>query len=88
MIKSVVDDPEVRTFQQEDLVGLLLKPAVDQLAAADPDQAGPLIGPYTQFQAEVQGAMESVLFSGADPKQALGKAQDNVNAVLKDYNGE
>jgi sn-glycerol 3-phosphate transport system substrate-binding protein len=88
MVKSVVDDPEVRRFQEEDLVGLLLKPAVDQLAAADPDQAGPLIGPYTQFQAEVQGAMESVLFSGADPKQALGKAQDNVNAVLKDYNGE
>lgn len=88
MVKEVVDDPDVRKFQQEDLVGLLLKPAVDQLAAADPDQAGPLIGPYTQFQSEIQGAMESVLFSGADPKQALGKAQDNVNAILKDYNGE
>ncbi|MBX3283792.1 MAG: ABC transporter substrate-binding protein [Actinobacteria bacterium] len=87
MVKEVVDDPEVRKFQEEDLVGLLLKPAVDQLAAADPDQAGPLIGPYTKFQDEIQGAMESVLFSGADPKQALGKAQDNVNAILKDYNG-
>jgi len=87
VVKSVVDSPVVRTFQNNELVGLLLKPAVDQLAAADPDQAGPLVGPYPAFQKELQGAMESVLFSGADPKQALGKAEDNVNALLKDYNG-
>lgn len=87
MVKSVVDDPDVRKFQETALDGLLLKPAVEQLAAADPDQAGPLIGPYTQFQSSVRGALEGVLFDGQDPKAALSKAQSDVTKQLKDYNG-
>ncbi len=88
VIKSVVDDPDVRTFQETDLAGLLLKPAVDQLDQADPDQPGPLIGPYVGFQDALQSAVESVLFSGADPKQALGKAETTINDLLTAYNGD
>ncbi len=87
VIKSVVDDPDVVKFQSTALDGLLLKPAVEQLAAADPDQAGPLVGPYTQFSRILRGAMEGVLFGGKDPKPALTKAQDDVDKLLKDYNG-
>lgn len=88
VVKEVVDDPEVLDFQDGKLVGQLLKPAVEQLSTADPDQVGPLVGPYPAFQKELQGAMESVLLSGADPAQALAKAQKNVDAILKDYNGD
>lgn len=88
VVKSVVDDPDVRAFQETELDGLLLKPAVEQLAAADPDQTGPLIGPFTEFQDAVRGAMESVLFDGADPAEALGAAEDEVTAVLEDYNAD
>ncbi len=86
VVKSVVDDPDVKNFQEHDLAGLLLKPAVDQLSQADPDTPGPLIGPYSGFQSSLRGAIESVLFSGADPKQALGKAEEDINALLTDYN--
>lgn len=87
VVKAVVDDPEVREFQNTDLGGLLLKPAVEQLAAADPDQAGPLIGPYTQFEAAVRTALEGVLFDGADPGEALSTAEGDVTKLLEEYNG-
>ena len=45
IVKSVRDEPEVQAFWEDELAGVLLKPAVDQLGAADPDQPGPLIGP-------------------------------------------
>ncbi|HEX2578586.1 MAG TPA: ABC transporter substrate-binding protein [Aquihabitans sp.] len=88
VVKAVVDDPDVREFQDTALDGLLLKPAVEQLAAADPDQAGPLIGPYVEFQGEMRNALEGVLFSGADPKAAVSEAQENVTSLLQEYNGE
>ncbi len=87
VVKSVVDDPDVREFQNTALDGLLLKPAVEQLAAADPDQTGPLIGPYTAFQASMRTAIEGVLFDGDDPTEALETAEAEVTATLKDYNG-
>lgn len=87
VVKSVVDDPDVRKFQETDLAGLLLKPTVEQLAAADPDQAGPLIGPYIDFQKAIHGALEGVLFKGADPTKALAKAEGEVTDVLTAYNG-
>lgn len=86
-VKEVVDDPDVLEFQETDLAGLLLKPAVDQVAAADPDQAGPLIGPYKGFQDALRGALEGVLFDGKDPKSALGSAKSEVDTLLEDYNG-
>ena len=75
VVKSVVDDPDVREFQDTALDGLLLKPAVEQLAAADPDQTGPLIGPSPPFQDAVRGAMEGVLFERRGPGEALAAAR-------------
>ena len=87
VVKSVLDEEEVRTFWDTDVAGVLLLNAVDQLKAADPDQAGPLIGPFPAYTEAVQGALEGVLFSGADPAQALKDAEAAVNKTLTDYNG-
>lgn len=87
VIKSIVSDPDIIKFQETQLDGKLLKPAVDQLAAADPDRSGPLIGPYPAFQKILQGALESVLFKGSDPAKALSKAETDATALLEDYNG-
>lgn len=87
VLKSIVDSPEIATFQDTELDGKLLAPAVDQLATADPDRSGPLIGPYPAFQDILQGALEKVLFSGADVDQQLASAQTEATALLKDYNG-
>ena len=59
---------------------------MDQLGAADPDRTGPLIGPYTDVQAVMRSMMESVLFSGADPAEALSSAQAEATEILESYN--
>ncbi len=87
VLKSIVDSPEVATFQDTELDGKLLTPAVEQLATADPDRSGPLIGPYEAFQDILQGALEKVLFNGADVDKSLASAQAEATALFKDYNG-
>ena len=86
-VKAVEDEPDVQKFWTDDLAGVLLKPAVDQLDKADPDDPGPLIGPYTDFTDEVQKAMEGILFNHEAIGPALAKAQAQVTASLKRYAG-
>jgi sn-glycerol 3-phosphate transport system substrate-binding protein len=87
IVKSVGDQPDVQAFWKDEVAGVLLKPAVDQLADADPDEPGPLIGPYTDFTDDLENAIEGVLLSGADVDEALASAQDEVTASLERYAG-
>jgi sn-glycerol 3-phosphate transport system substrate-binding protein len=87
IIKSVADEPDVQAFWKDQVAGVLIKPAVDQLAAADPDQPGPLIGPYTDFTDNLENAIEGVLLSGDDVGSALSTAQDEVTQSLERYAG-
>jgi sn-glycerol 3-phosphate transport system substrate-binding protein len=88
IVKSVADEPEVQAFWADDLGGVLLKPAVDQLGDADPDEPGPLIGPYPDFTTELQDAIEAVLLNDADIGSSLATAEANVTASLERYAGE
>jgi sn-glycerol 3-phosphate transport system substrate-binding protein len=85
IVKSVQDQPEVQAFWADEVAGVLLKPAVDQLSAADPDQPGPLIGPYIDFTDQVQDGIESVLLGGVDVETALSTAEQNVTTSLERY---
>jgi sn-glycerol 3-phosphate transport system substrate-binding protein len=87
VVKAVQDDPEVQDFWENDLAGVLLTPAVDQLADADPDRPGPLIGPYPDESEAIQAAMEAILFTGSDSASALASAQDEVTESLQRYAG-
>ena len=49
--------------------------------------SGPLIGPYRQFQDILQGALEEVLFNGAEVDSSLATAQKEATQLLTDYNG-
>ena len=75
VVKAVNDEPEVQAFWTDDLAGVLLKPAADQLDNADPDEPGPLIGPYPDFADAVEAAIEAVLLDDADPATALADAR-------------
>jgi sn-glycerol 3-phosphate transport system substrate-binding protein len=88
IVKSVVDEPDVQAFWQDSLAGILVKPAVDQLQDADPDEPGPLIGPYTDFTDNLEAAMEAVLFDNADIESSLADAQDKVTESLERYGAE
>jgi sn-glycerol 3-phosphate transport system substrate-binding protein len=85
IVKSVQDEPDVQAFWQDDLAGVLLKPAVDQLSDADPDRPGPLIGPYSDFVDELDDAIESALFNDADAASSLATAQTAVTESLQRY---
>jgi sn-glycerol 3-phosphate transport system substrate-binding protein len=87
IVKSVQDEPDVQAFWADTVAGVLLKPAVDQLSEADPDEPGPLIGPYPDFVDELQGAIEAVLLNDADIGPALASAQDEVTESLERYAG-
>jgi sn-glycerol 3-phosphate transport system substrate-binding protein len=87
VVKSIVDDPDVQEFQDSSVSGQLLAPAAKQLAEADPDQAGPLIGPYSQYKATLRSMLEAVLFNHQDPAKAAAAAQAKVTKILQDYNG-
>lgn len=87
VVKEIISDPEIAKFRETELDGQLLGPAIDQLATADPDRSGPLIGPYRAFQEILQGALENVLFSNGSPNDSLAKAQREATELLTDYNG-
>jgi sn-glycerol 3-phosphate transport system substrate-binding protein len=87
-VKAVSEEPDIQAFWQDDLTGVLLFPAVEQFADADPDQPGPLIGPYNDETAAIQGAMEAILFNGADIDNALSDAQASVTESLQRYAGD
>ena len=86
MLKETIDDPRVADFQEKELDGNLLQPAVEQLSVADPDNSGPLIGPYQAYEDALRGAMESVLFNGGDPAGEVTKAEKSVTTALQEYN--
>jgi sn-glycerol 3-phosphate transport system substrate-binding protein len=87
MVKAVQDDPEVRDFWEQDMAGLLLSQGVEQLDEADPDEPGPLIGPYEPYREAVESAVEAVLIDGSDIDSALASAQQEVTAELERYAG-
>jgi sn-glycerol 3-phosphate transport system substrate-binding protein len=87
IVKAVQEDPDVTSFWEQDMAGLLLHTAVDQLDQVDPDNPSPLIGPYADYTDAVQRAMEEVLLDGQDVGGSLGSAQDTVTAALERYEG-
>ena len=88
IVKAVADDAEVQAFWQDEVAGVLIKPAVDQFADADPDQPGPLIGPYVDEALAIENALDAVLFDNQDVADSLAQAQDEVTQSLERYAGD
>jgi sn-glycerol 3-phosphate transport system substrate-binding protein len=87
ILKSLENEPAVQDFWQNDVAGVLLQPAIEQLDDADPDRPGPLIGPYVDFVDATQQAMEAILLDGQDIEDALGNAQSDITESLERYAG-
>jgi len=85
---QVAEQPEVKKFFTDSMAGLALKLASEQVAAVPAERAGPVVGPFDQYEKIIQSMMESVLFNGADPAEAVGKAQADLTAALRSYNDE
>jgi sn-glycerol 3-phosphate transport system substrate-binding protein len=87
IVTSVKDDPDVQRFWREDLGGLLLHTGFEQLQDANPEQPGPLIGPYVDFTDTVERMFEAVMLDGADIDDSLRSAQEDVTTSLERYSG-
>ncbi|MCU1454759.1 MAG: putative glycerol-3-phosphate transporter subunit periplasmic-binding component of superfamily [Acidimicrobiales bacterium] len=87
ILRATANEPDVQTFWQTDVAGVLLKPAYQQFVGADPKQPQPLIGPSQDFTPIIEKMLDSVLLSGADPANALARAQADATKLLQDYNG-
>jgi sn-glycerol 3-phosphate transport system substrate-binding protein len=81
------DDPAIERFWRDDVGGVLLNTGFEQLQAADPDQPGPLIGPYDDFSESLQGALEGIMLDGADIDSSLQSAEEDVTTSLERYAG-
>jgi sn-glycerol 3-phosphate transport system substrate-binding protein len=88
IVKAVEEDPEVQAFWRDELAGTLVHTAVDQLADADPDHPGPLIGPYVDEALAIENALDAVLFDDQDVTESLARAQDEVTQSLERYAGD
>jgi sn-glycerol 3-phosphate transport system substrate-binding protein len=88
IVKSVDDEEDVEAFWEQDLAGSILRVGSEQVQDADPDEPGPLIGPYTDFVDELQGAVEAVVLDGADIDSTLSAAQAEVTESLQRYAGD
>lgn len=87
VIGDVADDPRIQKFWKEDKAGQLLKVGYDELELIDPESPGPLIGPYPEYVTAAQDALEASARSGVSPKEALEKANKEVNDDLENYYG-
>lgn len=85
-VTAVADQPKVQEFWKNDMAGMSLKIASQQLKAIDPDRAGPVIGPYDEYDAIVRKMLESIILRGADIPKALSTAQADVTKAIKSYN--
>jgi sn-glycerol 3-phosphate transport system substrate-binding protein len=85
VFSGAANSPQVTRFWSDQLGGRLLKPAFDELSSVNPDNPGPLIGPYGDFVDALQTAWEAVMLQNQSPAHALAVAQRKVDAALTLY---
>ncbi len=86
---SAVDDPELQAAWTDTLSGRWLAIAYDELLnGVDPDNPGPLIGPYDEFREILRGQIEELIYNGATPEQVTTTANQETTEAIVAYNDE
>lgn len=85
IIEAVLNDPDVQSAWANDAAGQWLATAHAQLAAIDPDFAGPVIGPFTEQRKIIGDSLEAVLLGGEDPASVLAEAEELITEALQSY---
>lgn len=82
---TAAQDPELKKQWSETQVGQWLAIAYRSFEALDPDNPGPVIGPYKEFRTSVQHGLERMLFQGEDPATAVKKIDEELQTELEEY---
>jgi sn-glycerol 3-phosphate transport system substrate-binding protein len=85
---ATAESEAVQDFWSTTRPGKWLKTAYDGLQNVDPEWPGPLIGPYTETRGAVRSALDELVFSGADPDDAIAEADQTITDALTEYNDE
>ena len=86
---SAVDDPELQAAWTDTLSGRWLAIAYDELVnGIDPENPGPLIGPYDEFRDIMREQVEELIFNDAPPEQVTSSAAEQTTEAITRYNDE
>ncbi len=89
LLESAAADPVLQETWQNTLSGQWLALGYDQLLnGVDPEFPGITLGPYTEFRAAMQGALEDMYFNDGDPSSVLIDAQTEVDEAIAQYEEE
>ena len=84
---SAVEDPRLQAAWRDTLSGRWLAIAYDELlTGVDPNNPGPLIGPYDEFREILRGQIEELIYNGASPEQVTSTAASETTDALVAYN--
>lgn len=83
VVSPAQDEPEVKKFWTDDIAGKMLRMAFAQLSDIDPNNPGPVMGPYPQYVEALRTALDQAVLNGMDPKEALATANEEITAELQ-----
>lgn len=85
---TAAKDPELQKQWTETQVGRWLAVAYKSFEALDPDNPGPVIGPYKEFRTSVQHGLERMFFQDQAPDDTVKQISDELQASLDDYKAD
>lgn len=85
---TAAKDPELQKQWADTQVGRWLAIAYKSFEALDPENPGPVIGPYKEFRASVQHGLERMFFQGEDPATTVEKIDEEFQKELDDYRAD
>jgi len=83
---SVAQDPRIVSFWANDPAGHALATSYQQALGIDPDNPGPLIGPWDKTRVAIQTSFENMILNGTEPDAAVTDAANQTTTALEQYN--
>jgi len=86
-VKGAADDPAIQEFWDNQIAGRVMKVAAEEFEAVDPDNPGPMMGPYLPFTKALDVALQDVMLNDKDVDAAVAAGQAEMEAAFEQYYG-
>lgn len=82
---EAVEVPELQEYWANTRPGQWITVAYDEIDSVDPDNPGPLIGPYTETREAIRQSLDQLLLGSGTPEQVVADAQAEIDAAVRSY---
>lgn len=82
---NTANDPETREYWSDTRPGQWTATAFSQVAERNPDDPGPLIGPFIDMRDAIRRSLDDLLLGQASPQQAASDANAQITVTLERY---